>query len=231
MRPVQVVCFSAFAIAALLSAALLPSAMGVIYTSGLKHGDVAWYSRTGTGAYVGAAPLLRVSVLNVTGASIVYANFTNYFSNGSVNSTIFWQDFLQGNTNARNLLFVTGTGLKVGDQVYGTDTWTGVNILQVQSMKCGGVQRNADLASWNAGFAQGVRVYWDQSTGLMCDFYLQDSGGVQHLTMSNTTLWSSSSPPPQDAFFTAFEITSFLGAPLVILVTFVFIRKRRRLRR
>jgi hypothetical protein len=230
MRSLHIVCFSTFAIVALVSAALVPSAMGVMYNSGLKHGDVAWYSRSGTGAYVGAAPLLRLDVLNLTGTT-VNANFTNYFSDGSVNSTIFWEDFLQGYTNARNLLFVTGTGLKVGDQVYETDVWSGVNILQVQSMRCGGVQRNADLASWNAGLGQGVRVYWDQSTGLMCDFYLQDSGGVQHLTMSNTTLWSSSSPPASNAFLAAFEITSFLGAPLVVLVTYVFIRKRRRLRR
>ena len=230
MRPVQIVCFSAFAIVALVSAALVPSAMGVIYSSGLKHGDVAWYSRSATGAYVGAAPTLRVAVLNTTGETI-FANFTNYFRDGSINSTVFWLDYLQGSTSARNLLFITGSGLKVGDQVYGADVWNGINILQVQSMRCGGVQRNADLASWNFAGFQGIRVYWDQSTGLMCDFYLTDSGGIQHLTMSNTTLWSSSSPPSQDAFFTAFEISSFLGAPLVVLVTYVFIRKRRRLRR
>jgi hypothetical protein len=229
MRSVSITCFSAFIIVALLSAAFAPSATGVIYSSGLKRGDVAWYSRFGSGAYVGGAPSLRIFVLNVTGTT-VNANFTNYFSDGTVNSTIFWVDFLQGYTNGRNLLFATGAGLKVGDQVYETNTWNGINILQAQDMRCGGVQRNADLATWNSG-SQFVRTYWDQSTGLMCYFYLQDNGGVQQLAMSNTTLWSSSSPPPANPYLTAFEITSFLGAPLVVLITYVYVRKRRRVKR
>jgi hypothetical protein len=168
-------------------------------------------------------------VLNVTGTT-VNANFTNYFSDGNISTSIFWVDFLQGSTNAiNNLRFVTGAGLKVGDQVYESSAWNGINILQVQSLNCGGVQRNADLAQWNAG--SFIRIYWDQSTGLMCNFYLQDSGGVQQLTMSNTTLWSSSSPPPANPYLTAFEITSFLGAPLVVLITYVYVRKRRRIKR
>jgi hypothetical protein len=229
MRSLRIICFSTFVIVALVSVALVSSGMGVIYSSGLKRGDVAWYSRSGSGAYVGGAPSLRIVVLNVTG-NTVNANFTNYFSDGTVNSTIFWVDFFQGYTNARNLLFVTGAGLKVGDQVYETDAWNGIKILQAQDMRCGGVQRNADLATWNSG-SQLVRTYWDQSTGLMCYFYLQDNGGVQQLTMSNTTLWSSSSPPPPNAYFTAFEITSLLGAPLVVLITYVYVRKRRRVKR
>jgi len=221
MRPLRVL-FAITALLAIVFTALGPSAVAVAYRSDLKHGDLAWYSRSGSGAYSLGAPTLQVVVLNVTG-STVYGNFTNYFSDGYVNSTVFWVDYLLGYTNARDLLFVTGTGLRVGDPVYQGQT---SNITQVQSLSCGGIQRNVDIA-FNPLSSAGVRIGWDQATGMMCNFFLQDSSGFQYLTMSNTTLWSSTSPPPTNAFLTAFAVSSFLGVPLVVLVILAYFRRRR----
>src|SRR5437016_815728 len=91
MRPFRVL-FAIIALLFIVSTAFGPSASAVAYRSDLKRGDLAWYSRSGSGAYSLGAPTLRVVVLNLTG-SRVYANFTNYFSNGYVNSTVFWVDY------------------------------------------------------------------------------------------------------------------------------------------
>src|SRR2546428_3614733 len=170
MRPLRVL-FTITALLAIVFTALGPSAAAVAYRSDLKHGDLAWYSRSGSGAYSLGAPTLRVVVLNVTG-SRVYANFTNYFSNGYVNSTVFWVDYFSGYTDAQDLLFAAGTGLKIGDPAYdGANS----NIIDVQKLSCGGVQRNAGFATFTPSLGQGVRIYWDQDTGIMCNFFYQDS--------------------------------------------------------
>jgi hypothetical protein len=157
-------------------------------------------------------------VLNVTDMTI-NANFTYHYSDGKANSTVLFVNIFSGYGNVNNLLFATGTGLKVGDPVY---YYSAKNIVQVQSQTCGGVQRSTVVAFPQ----QGVQIYWDQNTGLMCDYIAPN----ESLFMFNTTLWNSSAPAT-DAFLVGFEVSTFLGAPLVVLIVFVYLRKRRRARR
>src|SRR3989441_11164308 len=87
MRPLRVL-FTITALLAIVFTALGPSAAAVAYRSDLKHGDLAWYSRSGSGAYSLGAPTLRVVVLNVT-LSSNYATFTKFFSLSHLNSLLF----------------------------------------------------------------------------------------------------------------------------------------------
>ncbi|HWY28778.1 MAG TPA: hypothetical protein VNW25_05920 [Candidatus Sulfotelmatobacter sp.] len=192
-----------------------------IYTPGIKAGDGAWYGYSGIDV-----PLqLHVVVLNVAG-TVVNANFTNYYSDGKANSSTVYLDIFSGNNNetnapfATNVLFATGTGLKAGDSVYNRYAAT---IVSVQTQPCGGVSRTVDFIAFS-GLAQ---LWWDQNTGLMCKFNGQNQ---ESLVMFNTTLWNSH-PQPTDAFLVGFEVSTFLGAPLVVLIVFVFLRKRRRARK
>src|SRR5207245_4775903 len=122
--------------------------------------------------------------------------------------------------NTANILFAIGTCLKVGDPVYNNYA----TISSVQTQSCGGVSRSLDYIA----FSQGVQLYWDQNTGIMCKY--NDNTQSESLIMFNTTL-SNSHPQPVDAFVVGFDVSTFLRAPLVRLSVFVFLRKRRRARK
>jgi len=202
--------------AMLVYAGFAPSVQGnPIYTLGVKAGDGAWYGYSGIDV-----PLkLHITVLNVTDTTIT-ANFTNYYSDGNANSTVQYLNIFSGDRNTDNILFAIGTGLKVGDPVYNNYA----TISSVQTQSCGGVSRSLDYIA----FSQGVQLYWDQNTGIMCKY--NDNTQSESLIMFNTTLWNSH-PQPVDAFLVGFEVSTFLGAPLVVLIVFVFLRKRRRARK
>jgi hypothetical protein len=72
---------------------------------------------------------LHMVVLNVTDMT-VNANFTYHYSNGTANSTVLFVNIFSGYGNVKNLLFASGTGLKVGDPVY---YYSPENIVRVQS--------------------------------------------------------------------------------------------------
>jgi hypothetical protein len=202
-------------LAVLVYASFTPLVRGSpIYTPGLRAGDNAWYGYSGIAVPV----MLHVVVLNVVGTR-VNANFTYYSSNGQVSSATLYVDIFNGDNNTSSVLFATGTGLKVGDPVYNT----GPNIVSVQTQFCGGVQRTTDYVVFPQ---KSVQEYWDQNTGLMCSYGAPN----QSLIMSNTTLWDSH-PPAADPFLVGFEVSTLLGAPLVVLIVFVYLRKRRRARR
>jgi hypothetical protein len=195
-----------------------------IYRPGVKAGDGAWYGYSGIDV-----PLkLHLVVLSVAG-TVVNANFTNYYSDGNANSSTVFLDIFSGDTNtssapfATNVLFATGTGLRAGDSVYNKYVAT---IVSVQTQPCGGVSRSLDYIAFSGSVA--VQLYWDQNTGLMCKF--NDNMSSESLILFNSTLWDSH-PQPTDAFLVGFEVSTFLGAPLVVLIVFVFLRKRRRARK
>ncbi len=149
----------------------------------------------------------QLKVLSVIGTNVT-VNFTDYPSGGFANGGgSMWIDVFSGQSNNQSsgLYFAVAPGLKMGDPIF-----NGVGIT-----------------------VQGVLINaaWDQNTGILCNYGSNDQhGGILGFTLDNTTLWLAAGPP-QDVFLTAFEISTFLGAPLVLLIVFVYIRRRRRQRK
>jgi hypothetical protein len=209
-----------------MSATLVQSVLAVNYNTILKTDDIGMYSLFGN--YAHGTVNGQLKVLTVTGNSNVTINFTDYPAGGFANGGgRMWIDVFSGLTNNQTsgLYFAVAPGLKVGDPIFYN---SGIMVKGVTSQPCGNAYRQLIGTSYYASSGELVNIAWDQSTGIMCNYGANDQrGGTLGFTLDNTTLWSSVAPA-QDVYVVAFEISTFLGAPLVLLIVFVYIRRRRR---
>lgn len=204
-----------------LSASLIFPAFGVKYTPGLQAGVSAFYSLSGTYGYAPSEPVTQMKVLSVIGTN-VSASFSNFFPDGQV-SPDFWIDVFsgQGGNSSSNFFFAAASGLRVSDPIF--NGWP-VTINGQQSSVCGGVSRQVVSASFIRNY-QRVSAIWDQSTGALCSYGANnDRGGTLLLIMTNTTLWSPSTRI--DPYVIA-DIFAVAGLPLVGLVVFIYVRRKR----
>jgi hypothetical protein len=211
-----------------LSTVFFPSVSGVKYDPALKTGDSGMYSLFGN--YALGTIYAQIKVVSVAGTNVTL-NLTDYPTPGFANGGgVMWVDVFSGQSNnsSSTLFFAVAAGLSLGDAIF--NGWT-VRVLGVQPQPCGGQSRQLVGTQYTASSGEVVNAAWDQSTGILCNYGGNDQrGGVLGLALDNTTLWSPVSASAQDELTTAFEITTFLGAPLVVLIVFVYMRRRRRKR-
>jgi len=221
LRPARVVACAVLVLGVVLSASLVFPAMGVQYTPGLQAGESAFYSLSGNYGYVLSEPVTQMKVLSVSGTN-VSASFSNFFPDGHV-SPSFWIDVFSGlDTNSSsNFFFAAASGLRVSDPIF--NGWP-ITISGQQSLLCGGVSRQAMSAQFFRN-GESVTVIWDQSTGALCRYGANNNrGGSVFLTMTNSTLWGPSAAV--DPFVIA-DIFAVAGLPLLGLVVFVYVRRKR----
>lgn len=203
---------------------MVQSVFAVSYTPSLKSGDVGMYSLFGN--YAHGTINGQLKVLSVTGTNVTI-NFTDYppggFANGGGG---MWIDTDTGLTNNQSsgLYLAVAPGLKIGDPIFNGGA---VKVQGITSQPCGSAYRQLIGTQYYLG-VELINAAWDQNTGILCNYGSNDQhNGILGFTLDNTTLWSAAGPA-QDVFVTAFEISTFLGAPLVVLILFVYVRRRRR---
>lgn len=227
MRPASTLAYAVIVIGIVLSTILVPPAGAVNYAPSLRTGDKAFYSLSGKYAFNTANAQMEVVSVET---SKVTARFTDYPSPGFANGGgLMWIDVYTGDTNniTSNLFFALASGLRLKDPIY--YNWA-VTIQGDQSLNCGGQFRRL-VSTQFLRSGQSVSLDWDQASGVLCDYTANDgNGGVLVMTLTNTTLWAPSSPTTTDAFTLGAEISTLVGAPLVVLILFAFARRRRRRR-
>jgi len=164
----------------------------------------------------------QMKVLSVTGTQVT-VNFTDYPAS-NVYSGNMWFDVFSGNTNSTsNVLFAVSSGLKTGDPVFNGNS---TSIQSEQPYNCG-VQSRSQVYTTFSRSSQSVHVSWDRSTGVMCEYEAYSSGTVVlGFKLDSTSLWNSSSSDTS-GFAVATEISAALGLPLVVVVLFVYFRRKR----
>jgi hypothetical protein len=191
------------------------------YRPGVKAGDSAYYSVSA--GYTVGQPVSKMTVLGVTGTD-VSASFFGFYPDGGLPNG-FSVDVFSGQTtnSTSNFFFVIAAGLKTGDPIF--NNWNNITVAGQSGITCGGVPRPAVGAQFTRA-GQIVRLAWDQATGAMCGYTSQDNRGVIFVNMMNGTFWAPVSTPI-DTFAVAAEISSVIGLPLVVIVLFVYFRRRR----
>jgi hypothetical protein len=206
------------------------------YRVGLKTGDSAFYQLSGNYGFFPDMPMTKMNVLNVFQTNVT-AGFTDFFPDGLLSSNVYWVDIFSGQArNASSFLFFAVTpGLELRDPIF---NGSGIIITNTQSILCGGSPRSVVVAQFIKSNANmNVAIAWDQNTGALCRLNSSEysySPGSQprslSMAMTNTTLWSTSSTPP-DVFAIAADISAFLGLPLVALIVYVYFQRKRKARR
>jgi hypothetical protein len=195
------------------------------YHAGLKTGDRAYYELNGTYGFSPSRPETQMNVLGVTGTNIT-AGFSNFWPDGLITSNVYWLDVFTGQVRnaSSNLFFAVTPGLQLYDPIF---NGASITITSQQALLCGGASRQVVIAQFTKT-NQNVAIAWDQSTGAMCRLNVSDLYQFRILSMGmkNTTIWGSASTP-QDAFAIAANVTAALGLPLVALIVFVYLRRRR----
>jgi hypothetical protein len=164
----------------------------------------------------------QMKVLSVTGTQVT-VNFSNYPSPGVYFGNM-WIDIFSGNTNSTsNVLFAVSSGLNTGDPVFDGNS---TSIQSEQPFNCGVLSRPQVYTTFSRS-SQSVHVSWDRSTGVMCEYEAYSSGTVVlGFKLDSTSLWNSSSSDTS-GFAVASEISVALGLPLVVIVLFVYFRRKR----
>ncbi|HEV2119773.1 MAG TPA: hypothetical protein VGS11_06695 [Candidatus Bathyarchaeia archaeon] len=219
--PRSIPLIAALFVAILFGTLVLPS-YASSYRPGVKVGDSAYYSVTTIPAYPVGQSVTRMSVQSVTG-TIVNASFFGFYPDGGVPAG-FSIDVFSGQSynSTSNFFFVIASGLKSGDPIF--NNWN-ITVAGQSDLSCGGVTRPAVGAQFTRA-GQSVRLAWDQATGAMCGYTGQDNRGALYVNMINSTFWTPVQAPI-DTFTVAAEISSVIGLPLVVIVLFVFFRRRR----
>ena len=195
------------------------------YSAGLKTRDSAYYELNGTYGFFPSQPETQMMVQSVSGTNIT-AGFTNFFPDGLLSSNVYSLDVFTGQVRnaSSNIFFAVTPGLQLYDPIF---NGASITITSQQAILCGGVTRQVVTAQFTKT-DQSVQIGWDRSTGAMCRLSAVDLHQFRFLQMGmkNTTIWGATSNPP-DVFLIASNITAFLGLPLVALIVFVYLRRRR----
>jgi hypothetical protein len=209
---------------AVLSASLVFPVLAVKYNPGLQGGEGAFYSLAGNYGYIPTQPVSQMQVLSVSGTNVT-ASFVNFYPDGHI-SPNFWVDVFSGQRYNRTstFFFAVASGLLVGDGIF--NNWSNVTIQAARAFACGGVTRPS-IGTTIYTSDSTVNIIWDQATGVLCDYSSTGftNGKVLEITMLNSTIWSHTAST--DAFTAAAEISALLGLPLVAIVLFVYVRRRR----
>ena len=218
----------ALALSGVLLPSMLPPAHATSsYRAGLKTGDSAYYELSGTYGFSPSQPETHMSVLNVAGTNVT-AGFSGFWPDGFVTSNVYWLDVFTGHVRnaSSNLFFAVTPGLQLYDPIFYN---ANITITSQQMLVCGGATRQVVTAQFTKT-SQNVAIGWDQGTGALCRLTATDQNQFQLRTLSmamkNTTIWGQASISP-DVFVIAANVSAALGLPLVALIVFVYLRKRR----
>lgn len=205
----------------ILSMGLVSPVLGVSYSTRLKPDDSVMYALSGPDRL--GTNNAQMRVLSVTGTNVT-VNFTDYPPSGFPSGNM-WIDVFDGgsSTPSSNFFFTVASGLKLGDPIFNNSN---VTVLSQQSNTCGGQSRPLIYTQYQRQ-GQSVQAAWDQNTGVICNYSATDPGGNSGLgfTLVNATMWSSAAQI--DAFTIAAEVSAALGLPLVVLILFVYFRKKK----
>lgn len=214
----------AIGLVVILFGSIVFPAHAVSFTPGVHKGDSAYYSvRTDSPTYVVGGSVSKMNVLSVAGTN-VSASFFSFYPDGGISPNQFSVDVFTGAiyNSSSNFFFVIAANLPGGSPIF--DGWT-VTLQGPNTITCGGVPRQAVGAQFFRNL-QNVRLAWDQATGAMCGYTAADNRGTIFVSMINGTFWAPPAPP-LDAFAVAAEISSAIGLPLLVIVLFVYFRRRR----
>lgn len=209
----------------LLSALVFPAFAIGAYSTSLKTGDNASYTLYYKSYVLGS----QMTILNVGGTKIT-ANFQGYpqfgITLGSMQLDIFSG---QTNSSISSLFFAVGSGLSTGDPIF--DNYP-VSITAQRSYTCGagGQTRQQVYTRFpSSDQSQSVQISWDQSTGLMCNYqanYVSNNTVALGLILAGTSVWGASGSN-LDPFVYGQVLPSLFGLALVVLVVYVYFRRRR----
>src|SRR5205807_6367597 len=170
-----------------LFSSFVSPALAVSYSTGLKPGDTVSYTLYHKAdSFESIMKILSVSGTNVT------VNFQDYPSYGVVLGNM-WLDIFSGRTNSSvsSLYFAVGSGLNVGDPIFDGSS---ISMTAQRSYSCGaGGQMRPQVYTSFPSSGESVRISWDQSTGIMCNYQHNYSNGTIALgfALSSTSLWGS----------------------------------------
>src|SRR6266700_4645373 len=203
--------------------------LALTYTTNLTAGDQASYALAGTYGFYPSQPSTQLNILSVSGTNVT-AGFTQFFPDGILTSNVYWVDIDSGTIRnaSSTILFAVAPGLQFNDPIY--NGWN-IKIKEEQTISCGGAARQIEITEFYPyvnGQTYTVRIGWDQNTGIMCRYISanSDQSRVLSMGMSNTTLWSPT-PPAPDPFAILADVSAAIGLPLIVLVVYVYYRKRR----
>lgn len=167
------------------------SASAADYTKvGVKVGDIADYK---TSTDWGTYNRTHLLVYGVVG-TVVYLNFTDYNTDGTVNNTRqIMGDILIGTWPI--YLYLTAANLTAGDPIW-SGSWAKIN--ETITMTVAGASRTVNHLRTRASsqMPDGTfEVYWDKETGLMTKLNVWYFGWI-NMTIISTDAWSIVTPPP-----------------------------------
>jgi hypothetical protein len=199
-------------------------AFALSYSTGLIQGDTASYTLYHKTDTFGS----QLKVLAVSGTKVT-VNIQDYPSFGVVLGNM-WLDIFSGQTNSSvpSLFFAVGSGLNKGDPVFDGSS---MSMSDQRSYACGaGGQTRPQVYTAFQSSGESVQISWDQSTGIMCNYQANYSNGTIALgfALVSTSLWGSSGANPNtDPFVLGGELSGVLGLVLLVLVVFVYFRRKR----
>jgi hypothetical protein len=212
----------------LLASLVPPGFSAVRYYPGLKDGETAYYSLSGTYGY--SQPVTQMSVLRVSGTNVT-VSFFNFYPDGRLQPNI-WIDVFSGQRYnfTSTFFFAIAAGLHLYDGIF--NQWSNVTIVREgPTSACGGGSRlgvGSQFLSFSTG--QQISAIWDEATGALCSYGATDFQGGRslNLNMVNSTIFASpANPGTVDPYTVAAEISAFLGLPLVAIILFVYFRRKR----
>jgi hypothetical protein len=214
--------FAVISTAIILSTAFVPLTLAISYSTGLRPGDTVMYTLSGSNKL--GTDSVQMRVLDVAGTRVT-VNLTDY-PPSALPSGNMWIDVFDGSSSSptSNLFFAVSSGLRLADPIFNNGN---ISVLTQQANVCGGQSRSLIYTQYQRQ-GQFVQAAWDQNSGVMCNYSARDQGassGTLGFTLVNATMWALSSPTDVSAI--AAEVSAALGLPLVVLILFVYFRKRK----
>jgi len=214
------------------------------YAVGVKAGDwvkygqitVTWTGNVTEPSYVTETKKIdwtRIDVLSVVGTT-VSLNQTVHFNNGTQSFQSLVIDIQSSNSAGNSYLIASN--LTAGDPL--TPQTPGTTINQTVTGLCAGTNRKVNMINYKGNLTSAqvnypfeYKTYWDQSTGVMVELYINGTdmihtGAYEEISFKaiETNLWSSS----------AFDILQnnliyiLAGIAVIIIIVAVTIVRRRR---
>jgi hypothetical protein len=179
---------------------------------GVQEGDWMEYVVTVTGSYPYSTPVrLRVDIQEVDGLTVTCKLTTN-LSDGT--QDIETLPFLVGTEEA---FFIAPAHLESGD------TFASITISGVDEKIYAGMNRTV-VSGTIDGLEMPVVVFWDQTTGIMCEFEGFDDDYTMTLKADVTNLWEPEFSELPNPPFTMFYAVIFVAA--ILFVGFFVMRRR-----
>ncbi len=211
------------------------------YTVGVKAGDWVKYGQitvtlTGNGTersafyYMKKVDWMRIDVLSVAGTTISL-NSTEHYNNGTQTFQSYDVD-VQGSGSTGGMILVA-SNLTSGDPI--NPQTPGFTINQTVTRMYAGANRNVNIIDGKSsieGAPGESRICWDQNTGIMVEFYVNQidttnpTGHIEEsIKATETNLWSANALDLIQN--NSIYIIAGIAVIVVIVATTIVLRRRK----